>query len=280
MDLWYSEQHRHTRLSFKVRQTLYHAQTNYQTVDILETWDWGRVLLLDGLVMLTERDEFAYHEMIAHVPLMAHPRPQRVLIVGGGDGGTLREVVRHPGIEAAHLCEIDGEVVEACRRFFPSLRPGFDHPAARVFIEDGTSFVRETDSGSYDVVIVDSTDPVGAAEGLVEEGFYREVRRILGEGGIFVQQTESPWVEPDVVRRIYAALRGVFRKVACYLVSVPTYPSGTWSFAFASASADPIPPAFDPTRWEALRAGGLRYYTPDIHRAAFALPPFAAELTT
>jgi spermidine synthase len=277
MELWYTETYREgTRFSMKVKGTLYHAETPYQVVDVVDTDDYGRVMLLDGLIMLTDRDEFIYHEMIAHVPMLAHPNPKKVLIIGGGDGGTLREVLRHPEVEEAHLCEIDDKVIEASKEFFPAFHSAFSDPRSRVFVEDGIAFI-ERSKGQYDVIIVDSTDPIGPAVELFEAPFFTKVSEALRPGGVFVQQSETVYGNADIVRDLFGQLRSVFPKVSGYMACIPTYPTGFWTFCFCSAGRDPFE-AFDAERAARIEARGLRYYNADLHRGAFALPTFVRQV--
>ncbi|MBX9704200.1 MAG: polyamine aminopropyltransferase, partial [Silvanigrellaceae bacterium] len=187
LDLWYQERHNEEcSFGLHVKTVLHSVQSPFQRVDVFESSGFGRVLTLDGLMMCSERDEFVYHEMISHVPLLAHPNPKRVLVIGGGDGGTLREVLRHDCVEEAVLCEIDGEVINAARAFFPSLAVGLNHPRAKIHVEDGVAFVKNTDRAQFDVVIIDSTDPIGPGVGLFSGNFYREVKRILRPDGIVI----------------------------------------------------------------------------------------------
>jgi len=248
-------------------------KTPFQTLEIFENRTLGRVLVLDGAVMLTERDEFIYHEMLVHPGLLAHPAPRRVLVVGGGDGGTLREVVKHPEVEEAVLCEIDETVLVQSRKHLPGTAVGLDHPKSRVHVGDGLAFIRGN-RGEFDVVIVDSTDPVGMAEGLFRASFYRDVDASLKPGGIMVQQAESPFFQFEPWKRIFAEIGTVFGQVHCYGAAVPMYPSGYWTFAFASDDLTPTT-RFDPVR--AYRLDGLRYYTADLQTAAFQLPHFARK---
>ncbi|ADU52418.1 spermidine synthase [Thermaerobacter marianensis DSM 12885] len=274
MQVWFTEdQTPNLRISVRVRQVLHQERSAYQEVMVLDTVEFGRMLVLDDVIQTSQKDEFAYHEMMAHVPLFAHPDPRRVLVIGGGDGGVLREVLRHPTVEEAHMAEIDPQVVEAARRFLPELND-FDNPRARVFFTDGIRHVEEHPE-AYDVIIVDSTDPVGPAVALFGTEFHRAVFRALRPGGIFVQQSESPFFNRDLIRRVQASLRSVFPVAGLYWGVVPTYPGGFWTYSVATRGTDPRRP-----REGAWEAAGLRtrYYTPDVHRAAFALPPFVAEL--
>ena len=273
-DKWYKElQGNSYGPAIRVDEEVVSVHTGFQKLTIFRNAELGRVLLLDDVLMLTEKDEFAYHEMIAHPALCAHPEPERVLIIGGGDGGTVREVVKHPEVKQAVLCEIDFQVIEYSRKFLPFTACGFDSSKTTLHIGDGMEYVREN-PGAFDVVIVDSTDPVGMAEGLFQSPFYLDCRRALDSGGIFVQQTESPFFEFEKWLGIYAGLRKTFSKVYCYGAAVPMYLSGYWTFAFASDSRDPWT-NFSPER--TLELSGLRYYSAGTQHSAFHLPAFAEQ---
>jgi spermidine synthase len=271
MDLWVEERNRDTHaVRFRVERVLYRGRSEYQDVEIVETAAHGRMLLNDGLIMLCERDEFVYHEMLAHVPLLTHPAPERVLVIGGGDGGTVRECLKHPTVSHVQLVEIDEVVVQACREHLPVTAACLDDPRVTVTIADGVAFVRDADT-RYDVVLVDSTDPVGPAAPLFGSGFYADVARVLNEAGIVVSQCENPWYEGETQRGLLDILRGVFPEVALYNYHNLTYPGGLWSFSFASKGPR-AGDALDPARAEEL--GPLNWWTPEIHRSAFALPAF------
>ena len=266
-------------ISFGVTEKLFEQESDYQRVEVFETDGFGRLLTLDGLVMLTERDEFVYHEMIAHPALCLHPDPRRVLVVGGGDGGTVREVLRHARVEHVDLVEIDGAVVEASRRFFPAVASALGHEKLTLHVADGIRFVQDAPSGSYDVILIDSTDPVGFAEGLFGRPFYRACARLLGADGILVAQTESPFGEAFLghVEEAQGVLGELFPHVRTYQASIPTYPMGLWAFSLAAKTLDPVAD-FDPEEAERRLAGfgeQLRYYHAALHRAAFVLPAFA-----
>jgi spermidine synthase len=266
----YKEYHSETSgIFFTVRDILHSEETPFQRIDVVRTERFGKVLLLDGLVMLTERDEFVYHEMLTHPALLAHPAPKDVLIVGGGDGGTLREVLKHD-VERVTLVEIDRRVCEVSREHFPGLASGFKDSRARILYEDGIRFVRETGE-SFDVVLVDSTDPVDHAEKLFGPEFYADVKSRLRPDGALVTQTESPVHHLEFIGKTCRLLSGQFRRVALYLASIPTYPGGVWSFTFASDSLDPLTVHRDPPE-------GLEYYNPGIHRASFALPTYLSHV--
>jgi len=271
---WFSELIKGTHgLTIRVDREIVSMQTPFQKLEIFENEALGRVMLLDGLMMLTERDEFTYHEMLVHPALLAHPAPRRILIIGGGDGGTMREVVKHPEVEEAVLCEIDADVIRCSKEHLPFVACGFASPKAQLHIGDGVQYIREH-RRSFDVIIVDSTDPVGFAEGLFRAPFYGDCLSALRAGGIFIQQAESPFFDLAAWQRACRELKTVFTEVHIYTAAVPVYPSGTWTFAFASQDRDPWRD-FAPDRFRNLP--GLRYYHPDLQTKAFALPLFARE---
>ncbi len=271
MNLWFTEDWTdHLRVSIRVKEVLHREKTPYQEICVYETADFGRLLTLDDIIQVTERDEFFYHEMLAHVPLVAHPSPRRVLIIGGGDGGTAREALKH-GVEVVQV-EIDERVVEAARRFLPTMAQSYDHPSHRLVIGDGVEYVRRR-AETYDVVLVDSTDPVGPAEGLFREEFFRDVFHCLSPQGMVAIQTESPLFSSSLVRRVQEDLARVFPVVRLYWGPVVTYPGGVWSYSVGSRGPDPR--HFDPARTRGL---DTRYYCEETHRAAFALPPFLRQL--
>ena len=277
MDLWYTEKHSdNVGISLKVKQSLFSGRSDYQQLDIVETLDYGRMMLLDGLVMVTERDEFVYHEMIAHPALFTHPAPKKVLVIGGGDGGSIREIVRHPEVELAVLCEIDALVIEKAIEFLPSLASAIDgtHPKVQVQVADGLAYIKEHPA-TFDLILVDSTDPIGPAVGLFEESFYQLVESALKADGIMVAQSESPFYHAAIQKSMFANLRATFPIVEMYQAFVPTYPSGLWSFAFASKQYHPLTD-FAAER-AAKRSFPTRYYNPDLHRGAFMLPTFARD---
>lgn len=275
MNLWIKEIHQGmVGLSFKVEKTLFSDQSQFQQVDVVKTHGHGCMLLNDGLIMLSERDEFVYHEMIAHVPLFVHPSPRHVLVIGGGDGGTVREVLKHPEISRVVMVEIDDMVVRACRTYLPTLSAAMDDPRLELLIEDGVKYVARTKE-RFDIVIIDSTDPIGPAAPLINKSFYEKVAGLLKPDGILISQAESPWYDHEIQRAMLMNQRPFFKKLHIYLFSTLTYPGGLWSFAYGSKNLCPIR-NFEPTRVE--RSGILtRYYNPGMHRSAFMLPNFVAE---
>jgi spermidine synthase len=277
MELWYTEKHsENVGITLKTTKTLFSGKSEFQQLDILETPEYGRMMLLDGLVMVTERDEFVYHDMIAHPALFTHPAPRKVLVIGGGDGGSIREIMKHPGVEEAVLCEIDGLVVEKSIELLPSMACAIDgsNPRVKVHVADGLAYIREH-KDEFDIILVDSTDPIGPAVGLFEEDFYRLVFAGLKADGIMVAQSESPFYHAEIQKSMYRNLRTVFPIVAMYQAFIPTYPSGLWSFAFASKKYHPVTD-FDHER-AASRPFHTRYYNEDLHLGAFMLPTFARE---
>lgn len=271
MEIWFSEnQTRDLSFSVKCRRTLFRKKSAYQDVMVLETSTLGRILVIDGTVQTTELDEFVYHEMLAHVPLCVHPNPRRVLIVGGGDGGTVREALKHRDVLHIHLVEMDPAVLQAAKEHLPNLAACLDHPKVSVTVGDGVRYVMSTEE-RYDVVLVDSTDPVGMAKPLFEAEFYAAVAQVLNPDGIIVAQTESPFLHAPLMAQVTRAARQAFPVVATYLAPIPTYPGGLWSFTAASHALDPkIPRRPAPE--------GLRYYSADVHAAAFRLPPFVRQI--
>jgi len=261
-------------ISIGIKKLLHDEESQYQHMQIFETDYFGKMMTLDGAIMFTEYDEFVYHEMIAHIPLLVHPNPRRVLVIGGGDGGAVREIAKHRGVEEIHMCEIDRMVVDAARKYFPVVSSALDDPRLTIFYEDGSKFIKER-KGYYDVIMVDSTDPVGPAEPLFKEDFYRDLRDATTEDGIVVTQSESMFYYKDLLKGMAEFTKKVYPIYKYYNANVPTYPSGVIGFLFCSKKHEPL--KFDEDRAEGLE--GLRYYTPEIHRAAFALPKFFKDHT-
>jgi len=270
---WATENHKDIlELRFRVKQSLFSEESAFQRVDIVDTEGFGRMLFNDSTVMLSERDEFVYHEMISHVPLFVHPGIERVLVIGGGDGGTVRELIRHPSVTHCRLVEIDALVVDGCKQHIPQTAAALDDPRVQVTIGDGVAFVAETDE-RYDLVIVDSTDPVGPATPLFGQAFYANVHRILSPDGIAISQAESPFYERECQSSMMGILGRLFERVHIYNYVNLTYPGGLWSFTFASKGGLCPVGDFEPAR--VSQAGlAFKYYSPEIHRAAFVLPEF------
>lgn len=272
MELWYTEQEQdHLKVSFRTDNVLFRGKSEFQTVDVIETRAYGRMLVLDGFVMCTDTDEFVYHEMIAHIPACIHKDPKRVVVIGGGDGGTVRELLKHPGIEEIVLCEIDGMVIDACRKFFPRIASGLDDPRVKVRVADGLAYVKGLEN-EVDILIVDSTDPIGPGEGLFTGEFYKNVARALRPGGVMAAQSESPWYKKEFLERIHRNISSGFKHKRSYIGSIPTYPRGLWSWTMA-ANHDFDPAAFDQKRFASLESS-LQYLTKERMTGAFDLPPF------
>ena len=273
---FYSEQ---TGLTIGLKKLLFSKQTEYQLVEVYETDTWGNLMTIDGMVMLSEKDEFVYHEMISHTAMFTHPNPERVLIIGGGDGGTAREVMKHPTVKHVDMVEIDKAVVDASKLHFSGVGD-FENPKLRVHYEDGIAFVKNV-TETYDIIIIDGSDPVGPAEGLFEKEFYQFCFDALGSDGVLTTQTESPWVESyhPSMKKVFGALNDLFPISKMYTCAIPLYPAGLWSMGIASKKEDPLG---DATVNRIQSADNilktLRYYNPDIHTASFALPTFVKNI--
>ncbi len=278
MELWFTEKHtEHVKLSIQVDRQLYSSQSEFQRIDIFSSKEFGRFLTLDGYMMLTQKDEFIYHEMMVHVPMAVHPKVRKVLVIGGGDGGTARELIRYPAIEQIDVVEIDEEVVSACRTHLPQTACGFDDERVRLYYEDGLKYVRRYED-AYDLILVDSTDPFGPGEGLFTKEFYGNCYKALKADGIMVNQHESPFYPNDAVamQRAHKRIVDSFPISKVYQAHIPTYPSGHWLFGFASKRYHPLADQ-DADRWKALGIQ-TRYYNEQLHKGAFALPNYVEEM--
>jgi spermidine synthase len=277
MKLWFVENHSpNVQFSMKVTEHLYTGKSEFQKIDVLQTAEFGRVLTLDGLVMVTEKDEFIYHDMITHVPMATNPDIKKVLVIGAGDGGTIRELTKYESIEHIDMVEIDEMVVDVCRKFLPQTASKLDDPRVHLHFEDGLKFVRSRND-EYDLIIVDSTDPFGPGEGLFTREFYGNCYKALNDEGILVNQHESPFYEEDALgmQRAHKRIMGFFPICSVYQLHMPTYPSGHWLFGFASKKYDPIKD-LNADAWNQL---GLqtKYYNTDIHVGSFALPNYVKK---
>ncbi len=278
MELWFSEPHTpDIKLSIRVDRQLLSMESDFQRIDIFESPELGRILVLDGYVMLTEKDEFIYHEMIVHVPMAVHPNVKRVLVIGAGDGGAVRELTKYPEVEHIDLVEIDEQVIKACMEYLPRTACKLTDPRVFIHYEDGLKYVRSKEN-EYDLIIVDSTDPFGPGEGLFTREFYGNCYKALKEDGIMVNQHESPFYEADATACMRAHKRIVesFPISRVYQAHIPTYPSGHWLFGFASKRYHPIHD-LDVYRWTE-RGLETRYYTPRLHQGAFCLPAYVEKL--
>lgn len=230
LDLWFTEQQtKNMKISLRVKQILHREMTPFQSLAVLDTEQFGPMLTLDNIIQTTVRDEFVYHEMITHVPLNTHAAPKKVLVIGGGDGGAVREIIKHQSIEKAVHCEIDGAVIEASRRFLPEISCALDDPRVEIVVADGIKHVQEN-KDTYDVIMVDSPDPIGPAVGLFSAAFYKDIFASLKEDGIFVAQTESPFFNRELIPDLVQSIGGIFPVTRLYLAVVATYPGGLWSF--------------------------------------------------
>jgi spermidine synthase len=276
LDLWFTEElHSDWRTSVKVTDTLASVQSPYQHIDVLQTEGHGRMLVIDGKIQACELDEFVYHEMLTHLPLLTHKAPRRVLVIGGGDGGTMREVMRHPSVEKGILAEIDQVVIDLCQEWMPTLGAGLtSSPRLEVAARDASEYIREVKD--LDAILVDSSDPEGPSERLFTVEFYRELAAALAPGGIISFQAGSPFFYQEQISRMYRDLKQVFEHVRPYLVPIPTYPSGTWCLMTASSTLDPlaVAPAELERRMQQRGIKETRFYTPYTHLGSLALPPF------
>ncbi len=266
---------RNTAISLRVKYKLFEKKTPYQKIEIFDSYDYGRVMALDGFIMLTEKDEFIYHEMIAHVPLFTHPEPKHVLVIGGGDGGAVREILKHKSIEKVELVEIDEEVVKTSKIYFPEIASYLEDERVEINFQDGIEYVKFK-HGVYDIILIDSPDPVGPAVGLFEESFYKNAFASLNDSGIIVAQSESPFIFPDLIKRVFSIFKKYFPIVHFYIANVPTYASGMISFVLGSRKFDPIKD-FNPERVKSF-VSTLKYYNEKVHLASFALPNFFINL--
>ena len=278
MELWYSEQHTpNVRFSIKVNRTLYTSHSGIQQIDVFDSREFGRFLTLDGLMMLTEKDEFIYHEMMVHVPMAVRPDAEDILVIGAGDGGTVRELAKYTGIKRIDMVEIDSEVVRVCREYLPGTACGLDDPRLNIYYEDGLRFVRDK-VNEYDVILVDSTDPFGPGEGLFTREFYGNCHKALKDDGVLVNQHESPYYDyyASSMRRAHKRIKEFFPVCKVYQAHIPTYPSGHWLFGFASKQADPVG-SLDAAAWDRLGLN-TRYYNTQLHKGCFALPTYVIDV--
>ncbi|SHJ94869.1 spermidine synthase [Anaerobranca californiensis DSM 14826] len=272
MELWFTERETdNIKVQWKVNKTLYSKKSPFQQVDIVEFTEFGRALVLDGIIQTTIFDEFIYHEMIAHVPLYIHQKPERVMVVGGGDGGTVREVLKHPTIKQVDLVEIDKEVVESCKKYLPELAGCLADPRVNVYNVDGFKFVEEKE-GYYDVIIIDSSDPIGPAIGLFAKPFYQNVYKALKGDGLFTAQTESPLFNSQLIRDVYSGIKEIFPIYYLYTAQVPTYSIGPWTFTLGSKKYKKEDARLYDENMK------LRYFNKEIQRSTFDLPQYIKEL--
>ena len=269
---WCTEVYRDTALSFKIKRKLYGKRSKFQMVEVYETEKHGNLMALDGCYMVSTAEEFVYHDMLAHVPLFSHPNPERVLVIGGGDGGTVREVMRHKGVKEIDFVEIDDDVYTVSKKYFPALVKGLENDKRVNFkFGDGIKFVKEA-KNKYDVILIDGTDPSEIAGGLFSTEFFKDVYNALKSDGIMTMQSEDPYYDADIIKNVQDRLRKIFKQVHLYLAFIPIYPSGMWSFSYASKKHDPRI-----IKNKKSKIGKCRYYTPELHKAAFVLPQFVED---
>lgn len=276
--IWYTEQWSPcTRFAIKVKKQLHSEKTPFQQLDVFESEDYGRFFSLDGYIMITAKDEFVYHDMIVHPAMATNPEIRNVLVIGGGDGGTVRELLRYKSITKIDMVEIDERVVRVCQKYFPETSCGLTDERVNLMFADGLKYVKETDT-IYDLIIVDSTDPIGPGEGLFSREFYQNCFRALSDAGILVNQNESPYYEQNrlEMKRAYSKIKEFFPIALAYQFHIPTYASGHWMFGFASKKLHPVKDA-KLLDWQAL---GLetKYYNTKVHTGAFALPNYVLDI--
>ena len=273
---WHFEQFEPTgsAIGYRITRKLDEVQSPFQKIEIYESTDWGNLMLIDGAMMLTARDNFLYHEMISHPALFTHANPENVVIIGGGDCGTLREVLKHPGVKKAVQCDIDEQVTRMAEKWFPELCDANADPRAELMFDDGIAYMQNVAPGSLDIVIVDSTDPVGPAEGLFNKAFYASCFRALKDDGILIQQSESPLMQLALIQAMRDEMgKAGFTSFKTLPFPQPCYPTGWWSVTLARKGE-----GFDFREADArAKAFKTKYYTPDLHRGVLVAPPFVAE---
>ena len=278
MEMWFSDEHTdHARLSLRVERQLFSAESEFQRIDVLESTEFGKVLVVDGDLMLTEKDEFIYHEMITHVPMAVHPDVKKVLVIGGGDGGVVRELIKYETIETIDVVEIDPLLVEVCRKYIPEIANSLTDPRVAIYHEDGLRFIRSR-TDEYDLIIIDSPNPFGPGEGLFTKEFYGNCYNALHEDGIMINQNESPFYAEEAYQcqRMHKRIVETFPICRVYQAHIPSYPSGHWLFGFASKRYHPLDD-LNGVAWK-LRGISTRYYAPRLHAGVFALPVYVEEL--
>ncbi len=274
MELWITEQqNENVKFSARVKRTICSEKTDFQEIEILETEYFGKMMILDGVIQTTSFDEFIYHEMIVHVPMFSHPDPKRILVIGGGDGGSVREIIKHSGVIKVDWIDIDGRVIEACREHLPEWNQMIQNSSVvNLQIRDGLKHMKETRE-EYDVIVVDCSDPVGPGELLFQYDFYHDIHGALKHDGLFVQQTESPFYHRDLIRRIQNDVKSIYPVTRLFTANIPTYPSGLHCFTIGSKKYDPVRP-----RESRAPEFETRCYTPETHAASFVLPKYVKEL--
>ena len=278
MDMWFSDEHtENVKLSFRIERQLFSAQSEYQRIDVLDSTEFGKIIVVDGDLTLTEKDEFIYHEMITHVPMAVHPCVRKVLVIGGGDGGVVRELIKYDEIESIDVVEMDPLLVEICRKYIPEITCSLNDDLVTIYHEDGLRFIRSK-SNEYDLIIIDSPNPFGSGEGLFTKEFYGNCYNALHEDGIMINQNESPFYEEEAFQcqRMHKRILESFPISRVYQAHLPSYPSGHWLFGFASKKYHPIDD-LDGVAWK-LKGIDTRYYVPRLHAGVFMLPAYVEEI--
>lgn len=278
MEMWFHDEHTdNVKLAIRVDYQVFSAQSEIQRIDVLESKEFGKILVVDGDLMLTEKDEFIYHEMIGHVPMAVHPQVEKILVIGGGDGGVVRELAKYDTVEQIDVVEADPLLVEVCRKYFPQMACSLNDPRVHIYHEDGLRFIRSK-SDAYDLIIIDSPNPFGAGEGLFTKEFYGNCFNALHEDGIMINQHESPFYKEEAFQcqRMHKRIIESFPISRIYQAHIPSYPSGHWLFGFASKRYHPIHD-MDGIQWK-LRGIQTKYYLPRLHEGVFALPAYVEEL--
>jgi len=272
-DLWPGQ-----AMSLEVEEVLCHEKSKYQDVLVFKSKTYGNVLVLDGVIQCTERDEFSYQEMLAHIPLNSHPKPKKVLIIGGGDGGVLREVIKHPDVEQVDQCEIDQKVIDLSKKYLPHMAESFSSPKLNLHVGDGFEYMKKH-QGQYDVIITDSSDPVGPASSLFEKSYYELMKTALKPDGVLSCQGECLWLHLDLIKGMMDFCHTLFPVIDYAYTTIPTYPSGQIGFVLCSKNPDTV--FREPVRTlsgKEVDSMKLKYYNTDVHRAAFVLPEFARKV--
>ena len=278
MEICFHDEHTdNVKLAIRVDYQVFSAQSEIQRIDVLESKEFGKILVVDGDLMLTEKDEFIYHEMISHVPMAVHPQVEKILVIGGGDGGVVRELAKYDTVEQIDVVEADPLLVEVCRKYFPQMACSLNDPRVHIYHEDGLRFIRSK-SDAYDLIIIDSPNPFGAGEGLFTKEFYGNCFNALHEDGIMINQHESPFYKEEAFQcqRMHKRIIESFPISRIYQAHIPSYPSGHWLFGFASKRYHPIHD-MDGIQWK-LRGIQTKYYLPRLHEGVFALPAYVEEL--
>ena len=278
MEMWFHDEHTdNVKLAIRVDYQVFSAQSEIQRIDVLESKEFGKILVVDGDLMLTEKDEFIYHEMISHVPMAVHPQVEKILVIGGGDGGVVRALAKYDTVEQIDVVEADPLLVEVGRKYFPQMACSLNDPRVHIYHEDGLRFIRSK-SDAYDLIIIDSPNPFGAGEGLFTKEFYGNCFNALHEDGIMINQHESPFYKEEAFQcqRMHKRIIESFPISRIYQAHIPSYPSGHWLFGFASKRYHPIHD-MDGIQWK-LRGIQTKYYLPRLHEGVFALPAYVEEL--